>query len=132
MHFELVLFTASLSKYADPLLDMLDKGKVLKHRLFREACYNHRGNFVKDLSQLGRDLRKTIIIDNSPTCYLFHPHNAVPISTWFNDPNDAELLDLIPFLEDLRHVDNVMTVLDTTAIAEEEDDDAGGGRRKRR
>lgn len=110
--YEVVVFTASLSKYADPVLDMLDKYKVIKHRLFRESCYNHNGNYVKDLSQLGRDLRHSIIIDNSPTSYIFHPANAVPITTWFNDLHDTELLDLIPFLADLSNVDDVTKVLD--------------------
>ncbi|KAJ3104031.1 hypothetical protein HDU97_009578 [Phlyctochytrium planicorne] len=109
--FEVVVFTASLAKYADPVLDMLDKHRVVKHRLFRESCLHHKGNYVKDLSQLGRDLKDVIILDNSPASYIFHPTNAIPISSWFNDPNDTELLDLIPFLEDLKLVENVMTVL---------------------
>ncbi|RIA86580.1 HAD-like domain-containing protein [Glomus cerebriforme] len=112
--YEIVVFTASLSKYADPVLDMLDTSKVVKHRLFRESCVNHKGNYVKDLSQLGRVLNDTIIIDNSPASYIFHPTNAVPISSWFNDPHDTELLDLIPFLEDLTTVDDVMMVLDSS------------------
>ncbi|GBB87117.1 hypothetical protein RclHR1_13570007 [Rhizophagus clarus] len=112
--YEIVVFTASLSKYADPVLDMLDTSKVVKHRLFRESCSNHKGNYVKDLSLLGRELNDTIIIDNSPASYIFHPTNAVPISSWFNDPHDTELLDLIPFLEDLTTVDDVMMVLDTS------------------
>jgi carboxy-terminal domain RNA polymerase II polypeptide A small phosphatase len=60
---------------------------------------------------LGRNLKDVIILDNSPASYIFHPTNAIPISSWFNDPSDTELLDLIPFLEDLKLVDNVMTVL---------------------
>ncbi|KAJ3214455.1 hypothetical protein HDU67_001640 [Dinochytrium kinnereticum] len=109
--FEVVVFTASLAKYADPVLDMLDKHRVVKHRLFRESCLHHKGNYVKDLSQLGRDLKDVIILDNSPASYIFHPTNAIPISSWFNDPNDTELMDLIPFLEDLKLVENVMSVL---------------------
>jgi RNA polymerase II subunit A small phosphatase-like protein len=50
---------------------------------------------------LGRDLAKTMIIDNSATSYLFHPQYAIPISSWFSDAHDNELLDMIPFLEDL-------------------------------
>jgi len=111
--FELVVFTASLAKYADPVLDLLDKDKVVGARLFREACSNHKGNYVKDLSRLGRDIRHVIIIDNSPASYMFHPENAVPIDSWFDDENDTELLDLIPFLEDMTKVDNVTSVLDT-------------------
>ncbi|KAG0350581.1 hypothetical protein BG005_009885 [Podila minutissima] len=110
--YEVVIFTASLSKYADPVLDMLDVHQVVKHRLFRESCLNHKGNYVKDLSVIGRDLKNTIIIDNSPASYIFHQSNAVPISSWFNDPHDTELLDLIPFLADLTVVDDVNPVLD--------------------
>lgn len=110
--FEIVVFTASLSKYADPVLDMLDIHRVVKHRLFRESCFNHQGNYVKNLSQLGRELKNVLIIDNSPASYIFHPTHAVPISSWFNDSHDTELLDLIPFLEDLTTVSDVTTVLD--------------------
>jgi len=112
--FEVVVFTASLAKYADPVLDLLDKDKTVGARLFREACSNHKGNYVKDLGRLGRDIRHVIIVDNSPASYLFHPENAVPIDSWFDDVNDTELLDLIPFLEDMTKVDNVMSVLDTS------------------
>ncbi|KAJ5636751.1 Dullard phosphatase domain eukaryotic [Penicillium longicatenatum] len=114
--YEVVVFTASVSKYGDPLLDQLDIHDVVHHRLFRESCYNHQGNYVKDLSQVGRDLRETIIIDNSPTSYIFHPQHAIPISSWFSDAHDNELLDLIPVLEDLAgaQVQDVSMVLDIT------------------
>ncbi|KAJ6586852.1 HAD-like domain-containing protein [Mycena vulgaris] len=110
--YEVVVFTASLSKYADPVLDKLDIHQVVTHRLFRESCYNHKGNYVKDLSQLGRPIGDTIIIDNSPASYIFHPNNSVPVSSWFNDPHDTELTDLVPFLTDLAVVDDVRGVLD--------------------
>ncbi|KAL2841380.1 HAD-like domain-containing protein [Aspergillus pseudoustus] len=114
--YEVVVFTASVSKYGDPLLDQLDIHGVVHHRLFRDSCYNHQGNYVKDLSQVGRDLRDTIIIDNSPTSYIFHPQHAIPISSWFSDAHDNELLDLIPVLEDLAgmQVKDVSLVLDIT------------------
>jgi hypothetical protein len=69
---------------------------------------------AQDLSQIGRDLKDTIIIDNSPTSYIFHPQHAVPISSWFSDAHDNELLDLIPVLEDLAgsQVSDVSLVLD--------------------
>ena len=53
-----------------------------------------------------------IILDNSPASYIFHPNNAVPVSTWFNDPHDSELNDLILFLADLANVEDVRGVLD--------------------
>lgn len=50
--FEIVVFTASLAKYADPLLDVLDVDQVVQYRLFREACVHHYGNYVKVCSLL--------------------------------------------------------------------------------
>lgn len=100
-HYEIVVFTASLSKYADPLLDLLDKSSVVRWRLFREACRQYDGSYVKDLSFLGRDLRKTIIVDNSPHSYAFQPENAVPISTFIDDLDEQELLDILPILLEL-------------------------------
>jgi len=111
-YFEIVVFTASLSKYADPVLDLLDIHKVVRSRLFREACSNYKGNYVKDLNKLGRELKSTIIIDNSPSSYLFHPENAVPVESWFDDETDTELLDMIPFLKELSKCDNVRTFLE--------------------
>lgn len=66
-------------QYADPVSDLLDKWGAFRSRLFRESCVFHKGNYVKDLSRLGRDLNKVIIIDNSPASYIFHPNNAVRI-----------------------------------------------------
>ena len=39
-------------QYADPVLDKLDVNHVVAHRLFRESCYNHKGNYVKVNVQL--------------------------------------------------------------------------------
>ncbi|XP_049624010.1 carboxy-terminal domain RNA polymerase II polypeptide A small phosphatase 1 [Suncus etruscus] len=109
--FECVLFTASLAKYADPVADLLDKWGAFRARLFRESCVFHRGNYVKDLSRLGRDLRRVLILDNSPASYVFHPDNAVPVASWFDNMSDTELQDLLPFFEQLSRVEDVYSVL---------------------
>jgi len=109
--FEVVIFTASLAKYADPLLDILDKDRVVSKRLFREACVQHYGNYVKDLSLLGRKMENSIIIDNSPFSYMFQPDNAIPITSWFNDKADRQLYELLPFLDSLVDIEDVSTVL---------------------
>lgn len=109
--YECVLFTASLATYADPVADLLDECGVFRARLFRESCVYHRGNYVKDLNKLGRDLQKIVIVDNSPASYIFHPDNAVPVKSWFDDVTDSELLDLIPLFEKLSKVDSVYSVL---------------------
>ena len=104
---EIVLFTASLPKYADPVLDLLDATKTISWRLFRRHCYAFQGNYVKDLTCLGRDLKKTVIVDNSPYSYAFHPQNAFPITSFIDNPNDNELLNAIPYLRELAHSEDV-------------------------
>ena len=49
--YEIVIYTASLSKYASPLLERLDRSKVSAYHLFREHCIFYNGVFVKDLSR---------------------------------------------------------------------------------
>lgn len=72
----------------------------------------HQGCYVKDLSRLGRDLHKTLILDNSPASYIFHPHNAVPVLSWFDDMEDGELLNLLPVFEELSGAEDVYARLD--------------------
>ena len=105
--FEIVIFTASISKYAGPLLDILDKNKLCSYRLFREHCTLINTSFVKDLKKLGRDLKDVVIVDNSPMAYLLNSDNGLPILTWFDDKNDRELYRICPILEFLSLVPDV-------------------------
>jgi len=116
-YYELVVFTASLSEYANPVIDTLDKNGYIKHRLFRESCVFHEEQvYVKDLSRLGRNLKECIIIDNSPLSYLFHPTNAIGCTSWFGDKQDTELKDLLPVLRgQLLQVNDVRTMLDANS-----------------
>lgn len=69
--YELVVYTASLSKYADPLVDILDPSKMCSFKLFREHCTFVNNAFVKDLTKLGRKMEDIIIVDNSPIAFMF-------------------------------------------------------------
>lgn len=112
-HYEVVIFTASLSLYANPLLDMLDKNNIIAHRLFRESCVLHGQAYVKDMSKLGRKMKDIMIVDNSPLSYAFQPTSAIPITSWFDDRSDEQLKELLPVLQTtLKDCKDVRDILD--------------------
>jgi Dullard-like phosphatase family protein len=110
--FELVIFTASISKYASPLLDILDKEKNIKFRLYRDQCTFINGIYIKDLKKCNRNLKDLIIVDNSPIAYTFDSDNGLPIKTWIEDPDDRELMRLLPILEFLSKTKDVRKFID--------------------
>jgi len=113
MGFEIVVFTASQSVYADRMLNIIDtKGRISK-RLYRQNCTNVNGSFIKDLRTLGRDLRNLTIVDNSPHVFAYQIENGIPITSWHDDPHDTELLRLIELLNIVAVSDNVQDVLNT-------------------
>ena len=101
-NFEVVIFTASQAPYANKMLDILDPDKkYFHHRIFREACLDLDGNLLKDLTVLGRDLSRTILVDNAPHNFGYHLDNGIPIVSWYDDRSDTELQKLEWFLRSI-------------------------------
>ncbi|BAM41589.1 RNA polymerase II carboxyterminal domain phosphatase [Theileria orientalis strain Shintoku] len=109
--YDIVIFTAGLKSYADPVIDQLDVNKVCKRRFFRDSCIYFNGYYIKDLTIVTKSLKDVIIIDNSPACYCLNPNNAIPILSWFDDSNDIELFNLLPLLDHLSKADDVTKIL---------------------
>lgn len=71
--YELVIFTASVQEYADPVIDWVERErKYFSRRYYRQHCTYRNGAYIKDLAQVEPDLSKVMILDNSPMSYVFH------------------------------------------------------------
>ena len=95
---EIAIFTASTQNYADIVIDGLDCKELIDYRLYRQHTTVINGINIKDLSKLGRDMNKIIIIDNIEENYQLQPNNGLNISDFEGDEDDNEL-DFL--LEDL-------------------------------
>uniref|UniRef100_UPI0037E9078A CTD small phosphatase-like protein 3 n=1 Tax=Semicossyphus pulcher TaxID=241346 RepID=UPI0037E9078A len=110
--YELFVYTCAKKEYAEKILNILDpQRKLFRHRLYQEDCTCVLGHYVKDLSVLGRDPAKTVILDNAPHTYPYHLMNTVPIKSWSGESEDRELQKLIPSMEKLSAAEDFREVL---------------------
>lgn len=124
--YDLIIFTASMKEYADPVIDWLEDSLPDKfsQRLYRTDCILRDGvGYIKDLSVISEasgmknisalppSLGEIIIIDNSPISYAMNVENAIQVEGWISDPTDNALLNLLPLLEALRFTTDVRNVL---------------------
>jgi Dullard-like phosphatase family protein len=106
-HFEVIVFTASHSCYANVVLDYLDPhGQYVHHRLFRESCVvTDEGVYIKDLRILGnRNLQDVVLVDNAAYSFGYQVENGIPIIPYYDNKEDQELKHLIPYLKSLANV----------------------------
>ena len=98
---EICIFTASTKYYADAVINGLGNHDLIDYRLYRQHTTMCGGVNIKDLSKLGRNLEKIIIIDNIEENYQLQPNNGINISDFEGADNDNELEYL---LDDLLEV----------------------------
>ena len=102
-YFEIVIFTAAAEDYANIVLKELDKNNFISYKLYRKHINQNNGVFIKDLSKLGRDIKKVCIIDNNKDNFGLQPENGLHISSFLGDQSDNELLILC---QDLMRIIN--------------------------
>lgn len=110
--YELFVYTCAKREYAEKILEILDpQRKLFRHRLYQDDCACVLGHYIKDLGILGRDLRKTVVLDNAPHTYPYHLMNTIPIKSWSGESEDKELQKLIPYMEKLSAAEDFQEVL---------------------
>ena len=100
-HYELVLFTAASREYADWAMELVDPTGLIKLRLYRQHIVD---GSIKDLSMIGRDINKILLIDNFSRSFEKQPDNGIEITSWVGDQNDKQLFNLIKPLSSLPYI----------------------------
>ena len=94
-YYEIIIFTSSQKSYADKILNKIDiQGNLISHRLYKNHVIYEKGKTVKNLNMIGRDLKKTIFIDNLRSNAKYNINNLCPISNWTGDIYDDKLIKL--------------------------------------
>ena len=99
---ELIIFTSSVKQRADELVNIIEKNKrYFNGRLYREHCTLMGAAYVKDISKLGQNLSKTIIIDNDLGCFYLQQENGILIKSFEGKEDDNKLLNLHQILNQI-------------------------------
>ena len=97
---ELIIFTSSKKQKADEYINKIEKNKKYFNKiLYRDYCTLIGAAYVKDISKLGRDLSKTIIIDNDLGCFYLQQENGILIKSFNGEKDDKNLFNLSNILE---------------------------------
>ena len=92
---ELMTFTSASKEYAQPIINEIEsKTKYFDYNFFREHSIIYGNDFVKDISRIGRDMKKIIIIDNMEENYRLNIKNGIKIKAFYGDQNDNILFEL--------------------------------------
>ena len=97
----LIIFTTGTKEYADQIINFIEiEEKYFSYRLYRQNATFVNENYYKDLNKLGRDLKKTIIVDDKPINIKLQHDNGIIIKPFLveNYNNDYILFDLVRVL----------------------------------
>ena len=85
-YYELIIFTAGQREYADVVVRVIEEKinkKIINIVLSREYTeVNSEGYYIKDLSKIGRDLNRTIIVDNTEENFEKQKENGILIHSY--------------------------------------------------
>ena len=92
--YEIIIFTAGQKNYAYSIIDKIDYNDYIDHILYKKHIIYENGFSVKKLDLIGRDLNKTIFVDNLESNAKYNKKNLYLISSWYNNVYDRELYKL--------------------------------------
>ncbi|KAI5176588.1 CTD small phosphatase-like protein 2, partial [Pancytospora epiphaga] len=102
-HYEIIVFSAGVSSYCRAVVEAIDKNGVITHVLDRRHCTPLDSDtsypvYTKSLDMLGRDLSRTIIVDDIENSYIYNYINGQIIPSYGGGDLDDSLLQLKDYL----------------------------------
>jgi hypothetical protein len=84
--YELISFTTSTKSYADSILNSIEEHKTyFSYKFYREHAIITGNNLIKDISRLGKDMSKILLIDNMSLNFQYNKENGVLIYPFYNE-----------------------------------------------
>ncbi|GIX64482.1 NLI interacting factor-like phosphatase, putative [Babesia caballi] len=112
-HYEIVLYTTSEQRYADACLNYACVNHLFDRKLYRKDCViGPDGVYAKDPTKVCSDLSKVLMMEKASNADERFQSNTLTMYSWSGAQSDTALLDIMPLLEALSHVDDVRHVLE--------------------
>ena len=96
-YYELVSFSTESKEYSEMILNEIEKNKkFFDYNLYKDHTTLYENRLIKDITKLGRDIRKIIIIDDDPINFRLNPENGIQVSPYLGDStkDDTTLFEL--------------------------------------
>ena len=84
--YELVIFSFGTLEYVDNVIKIIEKNeKFFEHVLYRQHATVNNGEYIKDLSLLGRNLKNILIVDDISQVFKLQEKNGICIKAFYGD-----------------------------------------------
>ena len=87
--YELIIFSENSQEYVEPIIDLIQqKEKYFDYILCKQyMTFDSKGQEIKNLNLLGRDLKNIVVVDNMQQYYK-NTDNLICIKSFFGDVNN--------------------------------------------
>ena len=90
-YYEIISYTKLSKEYSNLIIQQIEKNrKLFDYNFYRDHCSLVGNRFVKDISRIGRDLKKTIIVDDIPENLERHFENGILILPYDGEEDNEE------------------------------------------
>lgn len=100
---EPVVWTAGVKAYAQTVVRNIDPDGILRHCVYRhKKWFSGCAGYNKDLTLLGRDMSKLIILENTPDCVRGNEENGIVVEDYEGgEMQDMTLYAITALLKDM-------------------------------